>query len=206
MNAKTQSTTDAARERPPEKTAIPETASALTMLMHRNLERLANLQKATLDTLGHQTADVTQTMRKSVKADGVGAFAALFDFAETGMQEWIGTQKSILDLMVDQSAHTAHVTAERTGYASQSINKLSELVQQSFERTTAAQKTILDFAAKQNDAVAQAFGRPAAGPVGAPMAEMAQSMHQGLATLIDKQKEFVEATGKMVREAAAGKS
>jgi hypothetical protein len=206
MNAKTQSTADAPREAPTEKTAIPETASALTMLMHRNFERLADLQKATLDMLGHQTADVTQTMRKSLKAAPGAPAAAMFDFAEKGMEGWIGTQKSILDLLVDQSAHTAHVTVERTGYATQSINKLSELVQQTFERTTAAQKTMLDFAAKQNDAMAHAFERPATGPVAAPMAEMAQSMHHGLATLIDKQKEFVEAAGKMAKEAAAGKS
>ncbi len=206
MNAKTQSTTDAPPEAPTEKTAIPETAAALTMLMHRNFERLANLQKATLDTLSHQTADVTETTRKSLKAIPSGPAAALFDFAVYGMDGWIGTQKSILDLLVDQSAHAAQVTAERAGYATQSLNKLSELVQQSFDRTTAAQKAMLDFAAKQNEAFAHAFAHPAAGPAAESMAEMAQSMHRGVATFIDKQKEFVEAAGKMAKEAAAAKS
>jgi hypothetical protein len=206
MNAKTQSTTGAPPQAPTEKTAIPETAAALTMLMHRNFERLANLQKATLDTLSHQTADVTETMRKSSKAPPSGPAAALFDFAENGMQGWIGTQKSILDLFVDHSSHTAQVTAERTGYAAQSLNKLSELVQQSFERTTAAQKAMLDFAAKHNEAFAHTFAQPASGPAAESVAEMAQSMHRGVATFIDKQKEFFEAAGKMAKEAAAAKS
>jgi hypothetical protein len=207
MNAKTQTTNDAPRETFTKKTEVPETAAAIAMLMHRNFERLANLQKATLEALGQQTADVTETVRTSLKwASATPAAAYWFEVAGNGMEGWIGAQKNILDLMVEQSAYSAQVTAERVGYAAQSIHKLGELVQQSFERTTTAQKTILDFAAKQNDAMAHAFARPVSGPVAAPVAEIAQSMHHGLATLIDKQKEFVDAAGKMAKEAAATKS
>ena len=50
MNAKTQSTTDAPPGAPTKKRQC-RNRCRVTMLMHRNFERLANLQKTTLDTL-----------------------------------------------------------------------------------------------------------------------------------------------------------
>jgi len=205
MNAKTQSTTDAPMGAPNEKVETPD-VTALTMLMHRNIERLAGLQKATLDVLNDQTAEVTETVRKSLKTTVGSPAAAFFDFAESGMAGWIGAQKNILDLIVEQSANTAQITAERSGYAAQSVGKLSELVQQTIQRTTEAQKTMLDFAAKQNDAVVKAFQRQMPGPGTGMLAQMNESTQRVVATMIDKQKEFLDAASKMSREAAAGKS
>jgi len=202
MNVKTQSPRDSTSEAPTEKVEVPETA-ALTMLMHRNVERIANLQKATLDMLSNQTADVTETMRKSLKSLPGSPAAALFDFAENGVEGWISSQKNILDLIVEQSAETAQAAEARSGFGTQSITKLTELVQQTIERTAAAQKTMLDFAAKQNEAVAKAFQQK--GPIATPaaMTEAVQSMQRGVATFIDKQKEFVDTATKVAKETVA---
>ncbi len=62
---------------------------------------------------------------------------------------------------------------------------------------------MLDFAAKQNKAVAEAFRRQT-GVKGSPVAEVAESVERGVDTLIDMQKEFLDTASK-IATAAAGK-
>lgn len=181
------------------------TTTAFTALLHRNVERLANLQKATLDTLSHQSADVADTMRKFVESGPAAPVAGMLDVAERGIEGWVATQKQMLDLAVEQSAQTLESTRKRGGLSSQSATVMSEFVQQTTEKAVAAQKTMLDFAAKQNKAVAEAF-RSQAGVKGSPVAEVAESVEHGVATFIDLQKEFIDTTSKMARDAAVGKA
>jgi hypothetical protein len=207
MNAKTNSMKDGSPEPPTNKTEMPETpAAAFTMLLHRNVERLAGLQKATLDTLNHQTADIAETMRTSCKPGLDAPAAVLLDLSKHGMEAWTNAQKDLLDLIVQQSAHVADATNERSGYASQSAAKLNDLFQQTVERASAAQKTVLDFAAAQNRAFVQAFQRHGVGVMGSPLADMAESIERGVATSINMQKEFLDSATKMARSAATGKS
>lgn len=198
MTTQTKTAKDPSAEGAPNKQELPD-VSAVTALVQKNVERLADLQKATLDALGHQNADVTESLRKSLKSTPASPVVTFLDFAEKGLDGWITAQKNIVDLIVQQSAHSLQATEERTGFATQSIGKLNELVQQTVDRTAAAQKAMLEFAAKQNEAVAKAFQRPGAGAVG----EVAQSMERGVATIINAQKEFLDTASKFAKDAAA---
>lgn len=182
-------------EAPINKIKMPDT-TAVTGLLQRNVERLADLQKATLDVLNHQAADVAETMRKALKSTPGGTFTAFFDFAEKGMDGWITAQKNIVDLIVQQSADTVKTTEVRSDYATQSIAKLNELVHQTVDRTAAAQKTMLDFAAKQNEVASKAFQQPGVVP-----SEVIQSVERGVSTAINTQKEFVDTATKLAKEA-----
>jgi hypothetical protein len=206
MNANSKLKKDASSEAS-EKTGMFDetTTTAFTALLHRNVERMVNLQKATLDTLSRQSADVADTMRKFVKSSPAAPVAGMLDVAEQGIEGWVGAQKQMLDLMIEQSAQTLETARKRGGLASQSATAMSEFVQETAEKAVAAQKTMLDFAAKQNKAVAEAF-RSQAGVKGSPIAEVAESVQRGVATFIDLQKEFIDTASKMAKDAAAGKA
>lgn len=160
-------------------------------LMHRNVERLAGLQRATLDMVSNQTADLTKTVRKSFKVNAESAPAAFLDFAETSFEDWLGVQKDILDLMVEQSAQTVQATKVRSDSASKALGAFGELVQQSAERSVAAQKIVADFAAKQNKTVSE-FVRTQAGAAGAPVADLGSAVESGFGKVIDAQKEVLD--------------
>ncbi len=192
MNAKTTKTADTAE--------TPETTmTAFTTLLKRNVERMVDLQKATLDTVSHQNADVLETMRHTMKSFPA-APPELFSLAQQGVEGWIGAQKSILDWFGQQTAQAINV-AEPNGAAPLSAAKLSEFVQQAAEQSVATQKTILDFAAKQNKAVTEAIHRQAA-VQGTPLAGVTESIHRGVTTLIDGQKTFLDTAMKMTKAAA----
>ena len=116
MTTQTKTAKDPSAEGAPNKQELPD-VSAVTALVQKNVERLADLQKATLDALGHQNADVTESLRKSLKSTPASPVVTFLDFAEKGLDGWITAQKNIVDLIVQQSAHSLQATEERTGFA-----------------------------------------------------------------------------------------
>jgi hypothetical protein len=181
------------------KEVAENTMATFATLMHRSIERLAGLHKATLDALEGQTVDLNKTARDSFKVAPPPAQNVL-ELAETGVHSWINTQKAIVDLIVQQSAHVADVAKDHRMY-SKPVEIFTELVQQSAERTVEAQKTVLDYAATQNKAASEAI-RKQAGAAGRPFAVATDSMEKGLASLIDAQKEVLDAAAKLPKTAA----
>ena len=111
METKTHSPADASVETPSE---IQDATAAFTSLLHRNVERMANLQKNTLDVLNSQTKDYDRYDAQQDQTPGRhsdGGF--FFELAAQGMENWVSAQKNVLDLVVQQSAQTAHVTGAR---------------------------------------------------------------------------------------------
>jgi hypothetical protein len=178
--------------------AVDATVVSLATLMHRGIERLADLQKATLDVVGQQTADINATVRKAVKLPPELSNAPFLDFTGQAVQGWIGAQKNVLDLMLEQSAQAVEATKERGKNAGKSVALLSEFVQKAAERTVEAQKAMLDFAAKQNKAASEMIQKHA-DVLGAPVAKATQSFETGMTTLIDTNKEFLETASKLAK-------
>lgn len=182
-----------------------EATNAFTMLLHRNVERMANLQKTTLDVLNSQTADLNETMRSRIKMPTGSPAAAFLDFATLGIDNWVIAQKTILDLAVQQSANTANASDNHIGLALPSTGKLTDLIQQSIERTSTAQKTMLDFAATQNEAAVKAF-QGQTGIAGSPLEKMADAVGKGVTTFVGKQKEYLDSATKITKEAVGTKA
>jgi hypothetical protein len=203
MNAYAKSAGDPVPEAPAEKNEKPDNEVAtFATLLHRGIERLAGLQKAALDAVGHQTTDVSSTLRSSLRPFPAEVGTVLLDLTEGAVDGWINAQKDVLDLIVEQSAHA--VEASKEPYGLRSIAVLSELVGKSAERTVAAQKTILDFAAKQNKVASETIQRQA-GVAGTPMATVAGSVERGVAMLIDTQKEFLDTAARLAKTAVGAK-
>ena len=120
----------------------------------QGIERLVQFQKATLDIVNQQSAEVNQKLRESFK-DTV-------KLTEKAVSGWIEVQKSAVDVIAQSSTDIAEAAKNRSEAGSKSVTALGELVRQSVQRAAAAQKTLLDLAAEQNRAAAEAIRRQAA--------------------------------------------
>jgi hypothetical protein len=205
MNADAKSAGDTVPDAPVEVNEKPENAIAnFATLLQRGIERFVSLQKAALDAVGDQTADVSSTLRSFLKPFPAPAGTMLLDLTEQAVEGWINAQKNVLDLMVEQSAQAIEASKGPYGSPSESVAVLSHLVQNSAERTATAQKTILEFAAKQNKAASEMIQKQAR-VAGTPVAAVAGSVERGVAALIDTQKELVDTAAKMAETATGAK-
>jgi hypothetical protein len=180
--------------------ASGNTIATFATLMHKSVERLAGLQKTTLDTFGSYTADLNRTIRESFKNAPPAAVQNVVDLTEQSVQGWINAQKAIVDLITQQSAQVADIVQDKTVF-SKPNDVLSDLVQKSAERTVDAQKTVLDLAASQNKAVSEAV-RKQAGAAGKPLASATESIEKAVGQVIDNQKELLESGSKMLKNVA----
>ena len=200
MNAKTKSAGATARQTPKDKAELPEsTITELATLLHRNVERLVGLQKATLDALSSQTTDIAETARKSSLMKSSPFGTASIDLTKETMGTWVEAQKNALETVVQQSDRAVKATREDSGSAS--LNALGELFQQAAERTIEAQKTMLNLAAKQTNVLSEAVRRET-GAAGMPETGVADLMQRGVAALVDIQKDFLDRAGKIGKTAA----
>ena len=72
------------------------------LLMQRSIERLADLQKATLYVVSQQTADFNATMRKSINFGRKIPAAYLFDFTGTAvaLEAYISEADKLYDMLL----------------------------------------------------------------------------------------------------------
>ena len=104
MNVKPKSTQNEP-ESPTEKAETSETSnSAFTTMMLRGLERLADLQKLTLEALNSQTKDISSTVRDVLRVSPAAPGTVFLDLTEQAVEEWTNAQKTVVDLMAQQSA------------------------------------------------------------------------------------------------------
>jgi hypothetical protein len=126
--------------------------------VQHGMERLAQFQKTTIDTVNQQCAEMNEKLRESFK----GTPEAIVELTEKTVDGWLEAQKSAANAIAQAGAGMAEAAKERSQVASKEVAALSELVQQSVQRTIAAEKLLLDFAAEQNKAVFEAIQRQAA--------------------------------------------
>jgi len=107
------------------------------------------------------------------------------------VQGWVNAQKSILDLMTQQSEQAVQATKEASGSPSKWLAALNELIQQTAERAIEAQKAMVEFAVNQNKAVSEAIKR--AGTPGTPIATTTETMQRAVDALLENQREFLAA-------------
>src|ERR1700690_3069523 len=101
MNVNPKSTKENATSGSAGKADVPEVFPvAFADLFHKGVERMVNLQKATLDVFHQQAVDTNQLYRQAFKgAPG----AAFFDVADEWVSGFTEARKAYLDLVVEQN-------------------------------------------------------------------------------------------------------
>src|SRR5215472_1542363 len=87
--------------------ATREAAETLTPVYLKGVRRVADLQKKSLDVAAEQAGDWIAVYKKAFSYLPVAAPTFFFDLAEQVVENVVDTQKSVIDLFVEQSAAVA---------------------------------------------------------------------------------------------------
>lgn len=205
MNMNPKSTEEAPPDAaPPEVKDFLDAAdpALITALFHKGLERMAQAQKITLDLAAQQSAEVTGAIRHAFRMPAGAPGMFVFDIAGQMVGRYVETQKSLLDLMVEQSSAMVATTRDRGDSGSRIAGNLANALQQSVDRAVTAQKMMLDLAAQQTREVTEAV-KQQTGISGTPAAAAADSVQMGMDILVDAQKDFLDIAAQPLKRSSA---
>lgn len=174
---------------------------AMAGLVQNGVERIAELQKSALDFAAKQNAEAIDVCKKAVRLPEASPVAGVFDMAVQAFDSFVSVQKSMLDMMTEQTNAVLEYVQER-GTAMPGLEGLNDLVAESVDRATAAQKTVLNFAEQQSKAVTETLKKQSGMP-GTRMAEMADSVQRGVDAILESQKEMVDMAAKPLKAVAS---
>ncbi|MGA2020836.1 MAG: hypothetical protein ABSH02_09625 [Candidatus Sulfotelmatobacter sp.] len=168
----------------------PEFVDTFSPLVLDSVERVADLQKKTLDSGAEQATEWIGSWKKAFSYFPVTPPAFLFDFAGQALQTAVETQKSAIDLMIEQSKSATVIAKVRCEAYSKIADGVTTNIHKSVERSVEAQKTILEFASEQNKAVCESTKKQFGGADG-PAAAMVDRVQRGTHAVIEAQKSFL---------------
>lgn len=174
-----------------------EVVESFVPLYTKSMERIAELQKNSLDIAIQQSSEMIHAWRKVLPPGTPGLF--MFDMMAQMFERYIDTQKGTIDLAIEQGHAAAGLVKDRGGYASKVGEGMTGLFQRSIDHTIAAQKKALDSFAEQNKAVYEAAKRQlrfSSNPA-------TEAFQTGLDTLIETQKTMLDIASKPLHKVAA---
>ncbi len=172
-----------------------ETAEAvgnIIPLYTRNIERLAELQKKTLDVAAEQNTELLDAWKKVVPG------LAWFDMFSQTFDRCVETQKEAIDLAVEQTQAVAELAKDRGAYVAKATDGVTSLFQQTVEHSVAAQKKGLEFCAEQQKSVFETAKKQYR--VSNPFMDAFQS---GMDALLETQKTVLDIASKPIKRATA---
>jgi hypothetical protein len=167
-----------------------EFVDTVTPLVLSSVERVAELQKKTLDLAAEQTAEFITAWKKAFSYSPVTPPAFIFDVASQAVQTAIDTQKGAIDLVVEQTKSVADIAKVRVDAYSQIVDGVTATVKKSVERTVEAQKKVLEFASEQNSAAFVA-ARKQLGAAAEPASVIVDTFQRGAEAVIEAQKSIL---------------
>ena len=168
----------------------PEFVDTFSPLVLNSVEHVADLQKKTLDSGAEQAAEWIGSWKKAFSYFPVTPPAFLFDVAGQAVQTAVDTQKSAIDLMVEQTNAASGIAKVRGEAYSKIADGVTTTIQKSVERSMEAQKTILEFASEQNTAVFESTKKQFGAATG-PAAAIVDTFQRGAHAVIEAQKSFL---------------
>ncbi|HZQ25638.1 MAG TPA: hypothetical protein VFA89_22805 [Terriglobales bacterium] len=164
----------------------------------KSVERMAEMQKKTLDMAAQQNADWLEIWKKAARMVPQAPGMFLFDLYAQMFERFVETEKGAIDLVVEQTHQATGLVKERGTSYGKATDGFTGLFQHALDHTIAAQKKGLDFFAEQQktayDAVKRQFRF-----VNNPAADAFQS---GLDTLIETQKAMLDIATKPLHKTA----
>jgi hypothetical protein len=168
----------------------PEFVDAFTPLVLNSVERVADLQKKSLNVAAEQTAELIGAWKKAFSFFPVTPPAFFFDFAGQAVQTAVETQKSAIDMVVEQTEAATDIAKVRVEAYSKIVKGITTSVQQSVECSLEAQKKILAFASAQTKAGVESAKKQLGTAVG-PATAILDTFQLGADTMIEAQKSFL---------------
>ena len=167
-----------------------EFADAFTPAVLSSVERVAELQKKTLDITAEQTTEWIGAWKKAYSYFPVTPPTFIFDVANQAIQTAVETQKSAIDLVVEQTKSVAGIAKVRADAYSKIVDGVTSTVQKSVARSVEAQKKVLEFAAEQNKAVFEGTKKQLGAAAG-PATVIVDTFQRGAEAVIEAQKSIL---------------
>src|ERR1017187_8378618 len=168
----------------------PEFVDAFTPLVLNSVERVADLQKKSLDVAAEQTAELIGAWKKAFSYFPVTPPAFFFDFAGHAVQTAVEAQKSAIDMVVEQTEAATDIAKVRLAAYAKIADGVTTSVQQSVERSVEAQKKMLAFASAQTKAGVES-AKKQLGTAAGPATAILDTFQLGADTVIEAQKSFL---------------
>lgn len=167
-------------------------------LYTKNVERLAELQKKSLEIAAEQNAEFIDTCKKAFNfvPETPGLF--FFDLLGRTFESVVETQKNAIDLVVEQSHAVTALAQKRDGSATKVTEGVTALFQQTVEQSVAAQKKALDYYSQQHKNAYETAKKQF--HITNPAAEAFQT---GMDVLIETQKTMLDLASKPLKRATA---
>ena len=161
---------------------------SMTELYMSGIDRLAEIQKRGLELALQQSSEVASTWKKFTPAE---PGKLLLDLANTTLERFAETQKGAIDLVVEQTHRFAELVKEREVTATDSVERGKQRVKEAIQKSVAAQKTALDFTAKQAK-VAFETAKQQLGYAGTPVGSVADTVQHGMEVMVETQKGMLD--------------
>jgi hypothetical protein len=164
-----------------------------------SVEQVAELQKQCLNVAAEQTAAWMDAWKSAFSSFAVPTPTFFFDLFGQAVQTCVETQKSAIDLVVEQTQSVTEIAKQRAEAYSKVTGTATAALRATVTRSVEAQKKVLEFASAQNQAICEATKKQ----IGAgPAAAFVDSYQRGAETVITAQKSILEATTKPFTAAA----
>jgi hypothetical protein len=175
-----------------------DVAATFVPVYNKSVERLAELQKKSLEVVAQQNAEMLETCKKAMPFVPEGQASFWFDLLGQTFERYVETQKGTIDLAVEQSGTLVGLAQERGALAAKFADGATAMFQQAVDHSVAAQKKNLEFCAEQQKAGYETAKKQFR--MANPFAEAFQS---GLDLLVETQKTILDIAAKPVKHAAA---
>jgi hypothetical protein len=168
-------------------TVNSEFTDIFSPVIANSVERVAELQKKTLDLAAEQTAEWLGAWKQAFSFFPVTPPAFVFEVAGQAVQTAIENQKSAIDLVVEQTKSATDITKVRVDAYNKIAAGVATSVKNSVERSVEAQKKVLDFVSEQNKTVLESTKKQLSAVPG-PAALIVDSFQRGADAVIEAQK------------------
>jgi hypothetical protein len=174
-----------------ELTGKPEIQDSFTSLFLRGVERIAEIQKQTIDLAMQQNTEMVDALKKATERVPGAARLPLFDLANGAVTRCADTQKAAIDFVVEQSQVWTDTLKDRARDDKKAADSTTNRAKQTMERSFAVQKKALDQGAAQAKAVVD-IARHQFGFSGTQADAMTDSFRKGVDTIVEAQKELLD--------------
>lgn len=168
-----------------------EFRNSLASLYLKGVERVAEVQKKSIDIALQQNAELFDVWKKFADKLPGSPQLTMLDLAASAFERYADTQKYAIDFTVEQARAWTDLAKERTTATHKSTDKVVNLAHQAMEHTVAAQKKALEHTAAQTKAVIETTKKQF-GAAGMPADAIADTFVRGVDTMVEAQKEILD--------------
>lgn len=162
-------------------------------LYTKSVERVAEIQKRGIDLAMQQNKETIELWKLLTEKLPWAPLEKSFEEAETTLERFAGTQKTAIDLMVEQTHAFVEMVKERATAVDKTTDSVLKFAKQSFDRSVDAQKKATGAAVNETKSAFESAREKFEFPGGTAVAE---SIQHGMDAIVEAQKELLESVSR----------